>query len=102
MSKEGKPLAGAAKTSFVKKCCEQSAVSKGGKPLYELQKQATSKSALRADSHWNCGAMRKPYCFKYCNTRTLSLLIASCSLRSKKLQSAAHCMASASFPSLAF
>jgi hypothetical protein len=33
MSKEGKPLAGAAKTSFVKKCCEDSAVSKDGKPL---------------------------------------------------------------------
>ena len=26
MSKDGKPLAGAAKTSFVKKCCEESAV----------------------------------------------------------------------------
>jgi hypothetical protein len=33
MSKEGKPLAGAAKTSFMKKCCEDSAVSKDGKPL---------------------------------------------------------------------
>ena len=33
MSKDGKPLAGAAKTSFVKKCCEESAVSKDGKPL---------------------------------------------------------------------
>jgi len=33
MSKDGKPLAGAAKTSFVKKCCEDSAVSKDGKPL---------------------------------------------------------------------
>ena len=33
MSKEGKPLAGAAKTSFIKRCCEDSAVSKEGKPL---------------------------------------------------------------------
>jgi len=37
VSKEGKPLAGAAKTSFIKKCkedaCESKAVSKDGKPL---------------------------------------------------------------------
>jgi hypothetical protein len=33
MSKDGKPLAGAAKTSAIKKCCEDSAVSKDGKPL---------------------------------------------------------------------
>ncbi len=33
MSRDGKPLAGAAKTSFIKKCCEDSAVSKEGKPL---------------------------------------------------------------------
>ena len=33
MSKDGKPLAGAAKASFIKKCCEDSAVSKDGKPL---------------------------------------------------------------------
>jgi hypothetical protein len=37
MSKDGKPLAGAAKTSFVKKCkqdaCEGKAMSKDGKPL---------------------------------------------------------------------
>jgi hypothetical protein len=33
VSKEGKPLAGAAKASFVKKCCEDAAVSKEGKPL---------------------------------------------------------------------
>jgi hypothetical protein len=33
MSKDGKPLAGAAKTSFIKKCCETAAVSKDGKPL---------------------------------------------------------------------
>ena len=37
VSKDGKPLAGAAKTSFIKKCkqdaCEGKAVSKDGKPL---------------------------------------------------------------------
>jgi hypothetical protein len=38
VSKEGKPLAGAAKTSFIKKCCEQAAVSKDGKPLYGAAK----------------------------------------------------------------
>jgi len=37
VGKDGKPLAGAAKTSFVNKCkkdaCESKAVSKDGKPL---------------------------------------------------------------------
>ena len=37
VSKDGKPLAGAAKTSFVKKCkedtCEAKAMGKDGKPL---------------------------------------------------------------------
>jgi hypothetical protein len=33
VGKDGKPLAGAAKTSFMKKCCEDGAVSKDGKPL---------------------------------------------------------------------
>ena len=37
MSKDGKPLAGAAKTSFMKKCkqdaCEGKAIGKDGKPL---------------------------------------------------------------------
>ena len=33
MSKDGKPLAGAAKMSSIKKCCEDSAISKDGKPL---------------------------------------------------------------------
>jgi len=33
VGKDGKPLAGAAKTSFMKKCCEDSAVGKDGKPL---------------------------------------------------------------------
>jgi hypothetical protein len=38
MSKEGKPLSGAAKTSTIKKCCEDSAVSKDGKPLFGAAK----------------------------------------------------------------
>jgi hypothetical protein len=42
VSKEGKPLHGAAKTSFVKKCkrdaCESQAVSKEGKPLHGAAK----------------------------------------------------------------
>jgi hypothetical protein len=33
VSKDGKPLAGAARTSSIKKCCEDGAVSKDGKPL---------------------------------------------------------------------
>ena len=33
VSKDGKPLAGAAKVSFIKRCCEDAAVSKDGKPL---------------------------------------------------------------------
>ena len=33
MGKDGKPLAGAAKTSFMKKFCADSARSKDGKPL---------------------------------------------------------------------
>jgi len=33
VGKDGKPLAGAAKTSFLKKCCEDSAIGKDNKPL---------------------------------------------------------------------
>jgi hypothetical protein len=33
MGKDGKPLAGAAKASFMKKCCEGSAMSADGKKL---------------------------------------------------------------------
>ncbi len=49
VSKDGKPLAGAAKTSFVKKCkadaCAGKAVSKDGKPLSGAAKDAVMKSA---------------------------------------------------------
>ncbi len=33
LGEDGKPLAGAARTSFMKKCCEASALDKEGKPL---------------------------------------------------------------------
>ena len=33
LSKDGKPLSGAARTSSIKKCCEDSALSKDGNPL---------------------------------------------------------------------
>jgi hypothetical protein len=47
MSKEGKPLTGAAKTSFMKKCkvdaCATKAVSKDGKPLSGAAKNSFMK-----------------------------------------------------------
>lgn len=47
MSKDGKPLAGAAKTSFMKKCmadsCATKAVSKDGKPLAGAAKKSFMK-----------------------------------------------------------
>ena len=53
VSKDGKPLAGAAKTSFVNKCktdtCAPKAVSKDGKPLAGAAKDAFMKKCL-ADS----------------------------------------------------
>jgi hypothetical protein len=33
VAKDGKPLAGAAKTSFIKKCCEDNAVGSDGRKL---------------------------------------------------------------------
>ena len=55
LSKEGKPLAGAAKSSFMKKCerevaaqtmCESKAVSKDGKPLSGAAKASSIKKCL--------------------------------------------------------
>jgi len=46
VSKDGKPLAGAAKTSFVKKCCETAAVSKDGKPLSGAAKTSSVKKCM--------------------------------------------------------
>ncbi len=44
VGKDGKPLAGAAKTAFLKKCCTDSAVSKEGKPLAGAAKASYIKS----------------------------------------------------------
>ncbi|MFA6266173.1 MAG: hypothetical protein WC670_10740 [Pseudolabrys sp.] len=53
LSKDGKPLAGAAKTSFVKKCkedtCTPKAVDKNGKTLAGAAKDSFMKKCL-ADS----------------------------------------------------
>jgi hypothetical protein len=46
VSKDGKPLAGAAKTSAIKKCCETAAVSKDGKPLAGAAKDASVKKCI--------------------------------------------------------
>ncbi|MDN3987221.1 hypothetical protein [Zwartia vadi] len=58
VSKDGKPLAGAAKTSFMQKCeresgvsskaaaCEAKALSKDGKPLYGAAKDASIKKCV--------------------------------------------------------
>lgn len=54
LDKNGKPLYGAAKASFIKKCekteksasCEASAVSKDGKPLHGAAKDASVKKCL--------------------------------------------------------
>jgi hypothetical protein len=46
MSKDGKPLAGAARTSAIKKCCETAAVSKEGKPLAGAAKSSSVKKCV--------------------------------------------------------
>jgi len=46
VSKDGKPLAGAAKTSFIKRCCEDAAVSKDGKPLAGAAKASFVKKCV--------------------------------------------------------
>lgn len=58
VSKDGKPLAGAAKASFMQKCeresgtgakaaaCEAKALSKDGKPLYGAAKDASIKKCV--------------------------------------------------------
>jgi len=50
MSKDGKPLAGAAKTSAIKKCCETAAVSKEGKALAGAAKDASVKKCIAESS----------------------------------------------------
>lgn len=46
VSSDGKPLAGAAKASFMKKCCEDSAKSKDGKPLAGAAKASYVKKCM--------------------------------------------------------
>ena len=50
VGKDGKPLAGAAKTSFMKKCmtdtCEAKAVSADGKPLSGAAKNSSIKKCM--------------------------------------------------------
>ena len=52
VSADGKPLQGAAKTSFVKKCkkdaCESKAVSSEGKPLYGAAKNSFMAKCRKA------------------------------------------------------
>jgi hypothetical protein len=52
VSADGKPLHGAAKTSFVKKCkkdaCEAKAVSSDGKPLYGAAKNSFMAKCRKA------------------------------------------------------
>lgn len=50
MSKDGKPLSGAAKTSAIKKCCETAAVSKDGKALAGAAKNASVKKCVSESS----------------------------------------------------
>ena len=50
MSKDGKALAGAAKTSAIKKCCETAAVSKEGKALAGAAKAASVKKCISESS----------------------------------------------------
>jgi hypothetical protein len=50
MTKDGKPLAGAAKTSAIKKCCETAAVSKDGKPLAGAAKKSSVDKCIAESS----------------------------------------------------
>jgi len=46
VSGDGKPLSGAAKTSYMKKCCEDNAKSSEGKPLAGAAKTSFVKKCL--------------------------------------------------------
>ena len=47
MSADGKPLAGAAKTSHMKKCCETNAKSAEGKPLSGAAKKSSIDKCMK-------------------------------------------------------
>lgn len=46
VSADGKPLSGAAKKSFMKKCCESNAKSAEGKPLSGAAKTSSIKKCM--------------------------------------------------------
>jgi hypothetical protein len=46
VSSDGKPLSGAAKKSFMKKCCEDNAKSSEGKPLSGAAKTSSVKKCM--------------------------------------------------------
>jgi hypothetical protein len=46
VSKDGKPLTGAAKTSHMKKCCGDKAVTADGKPLSGAAKDSSIKKCM--------------------------------------------------------
>jgi hypothetical protein len=48
MGKDGKALVGAAKASFLKKCCEDSAVGKDGKPLAGAAKKSYVDKCMKS------------------------------------------------------
>ena len=55
LSKDGKPLSGSAKASFIKKCekeaaCEAKALSKDGKPLSGAAKASSIKKCMSGQS----------------------------------------------------
>jgi hypothetical protein len=47
VSADGKPLAGAAKASFMKKCCEDHAKSADGKPLAGAAKKSSVDKCMK-------------------------------------------------------
>ncbi len=47
VSKDGKPLSGAAKTSSIKACCEKGAVSADGKPLSGAAKTSSVNKCIK-------------------------------------------------------
>ena len=50
VSKDGKALAGAARTSAIKKCCQAAAVSKDGKALAGAAKDSSVKKCVSESS----------------------------------------------------
>jgi hypothetical protein len=50
VGKDGKPLAGAARTSSIKKCCEDSAIGSNGKPLTGAAKASYIKKCQASAS----------------------------------------------------